>query len=128
MARSIYDIISATIGTPTAVYTDVETDSIDAAVTLIARANPNRFGLTIVNIADEVITIGTDERVRNGRGIKLVPNGSFATSLLFDYSLPSSGWYASAATLGIPIYTIEVIGTPDLLGNVAQEMQGLGIP
>lgn len=114
MARSIFDLVSASIGTRTSVYTDVETTTVTDAATLIARANPTRYGLIVVNIGDETIYVGTDERVADGRGIQLVAGGSFASNLLEDYTLPSIEWWAATTTGSQGIYTLEVIGVPDM--------------
>lgn len=83
------------------VSTHPEVNPITAVVALAATQilgnNPNRLGLSIVNMSANVVYIFTDNSVSANKGYILGPNGgSVAFDWRTDFSLISNEWWAIA--------------------------------
>ena len=87
-----------------------EVVAVDTANITIARNNPERTGLIMVNIGADFITVAPTSVLASGQGIRVAPNGGLVNFVLpEDMPLPSMQWGAFADAVGQSLYVIETI-------------------
>lgn len=109
MSISSRDIVSRWIGAPTTVESDRLTNVVGTTPIVIAKRDLSRVGITVVNLSTASITVGFDHRVSEGRGINLVPGGSFGFVLQDDYAMCEQEYWGYSRTANSGIFVAEVL-------------------
>lgn len=109
MSITSRDIVSRWIGAPTTVEVDRLTSSVGPTPIVIARHSLDRVGITVVNLSTSSITVGFDHQVAQGRGINLVPGGSFGFVLQDDYAMCEQEYWGYSRTADSGIFVAEVL-------------------
>lgn len=105
----IQEIISKQFGAPVQVLQNPLVTQVETTITRLVKNNPNRVGLTIINLGGYPIYLTPTPDPATTKGIYLNSNGgALALNVNEDLILPSYEWYAIAATASA-CYVIEVV-------------------
>lgn len=98
----------AQLGGPT---TEIETVvSVGTAATQLAKNNPDRVGLVIVNLSTNIVYCAWNSAVSSSQGILLsASGGNFALNVRDDFTLPSRELSALAGGPGSNVYVLEIV-------------------
>jgi len=82
---------------------------------VIVRNNPDRLGLTIMNLSGSNVFIRPSQAASAGTGILLTPQGGFmAVSVKDDGPLAFIEWHGLGSAVDLDIYVLEIIGVKSL--------------
>lgn len=85
--------------------------AVGVAAIPVANNNPDRVGLTFINLSVNVIYVSPDPNVSAAIGIRLDANGGQLTLVWWeDFELVGHEWYAIAAGANSAFYTLETLG------------------
>lgn len=88
-----------------------EVSTVGTTAVLIAKNNPDRVGLTIINLSVNNMYISPVSGVSSTKGIEVPSNGgSVSMNFRDDGELPGFNFYAVASAAGSGIYVLETIG------------------
>jgi len=77
--------------------------------TAITQNNPDRVGLTIINLGSNDLFIALDINVSTSRGVYLAKNGGTASiTVVDDQMLPTRAWYAISSIGSTTVYVLEI--------------------
>ena len=86
-----------------------KTVSLGVAAAEIVPNNPDRLGLTIINLSTNSVYLALDNSVSSSKGMLLVPTGGSATfSLEDDFQMVGWAIWGVASGAASPLYVIEV--------------------
>ena len=110
MALSVAGMIQALLGVNTYQVTDRETATVGLTAVRVARGNPQRAFLLIVNLSANTIYVSPDNRPSAAHGIILTPNGG-SVSVIWDrdLELTTAEWFAIAGGAASAIMVLESI-------------------
>ena len=112
-ARSVYELVDERFGITTSSLTNREVDEVQSTVTLIAKRDPSRLGITVMNLAvSNNIYVHPSPEVSTTRGFKLTPGGSLTSDMAFDFALPAEEWWAIGDDDDMSVMVLEVVATP----------------
>ena len=109
-SRTLADLVKERLGIPTYRNDNPVVSSVGVTATLIARRNPNRIWLTIVNLSANVLYVGPFSDVSTTKGYYLSANGGTLTvDYINDMELSGDDWYAIATGAASPILIVEQV-------------------
>lgn len=105
------ELIERRFGVSTRTESDPVTRTVGTTSELIARANPDRLSLTIINLDSDDLWVLFDQLVSTTRGV-FVPalGGSVSVSPEEDFETVGYAWYGISDVASTNITVIEVIG------------------
>ena len=107
--NSVYDLISNQYGAQVAVNDPTDNLSISTADLIIAKNDPKRIALIIINLSTNVIYVKPKEQASATSGIRLAPSGgSVSMNWTTDLHLPAQEWHAIASGASSAIYITSV--------------------
>jgi hypothetical protein len=108
--KSLGDYLRVKFGAAVTYNVNPVVSSIGTTITEIARHNPRRLGLTIVNLSSNTLYVAPDNSVSSSRSILLPSNGGgLSLSADDDFILPMVNWFAVASGASSAVYVIEVV-------------------
>lgn len=113
MPKSVIELIEDRFGVVTTSRDNAENTSIGVASLLIARQNPNRLALVVINLSPNNIFLRPRQDATTSIGIRLNANGgSVSITMEFDFLLPTFDWFAIASAAASSIYVLETLVAP----------------
>jgi hypothetical protein len=108
--KSLGDYLRAKFGAAVTYSVNPVVSSVGTTATEIARHNPRRLGLTLINLSSNTLYVAPDNNVSATRSILLPSNGGgLSLSADDDFVLPMVNWFAVASGASSAIYVIEVV-------------------
>lgn len=108
MPMDLHKLIEAELGVN--VHTRDNVTAIGTSELQVLSNNPNRVGLTLINLSNDTIYVGLDNMVSADRGIRLAANGgSVSFNWQYDMSLIAHEWHAVSTAAGNNLYVLELI-------------------
>jgi len=107
MAKSAHELIDDRYGVRTRAVQQPEGTTAETTVAILARANPQRVGLLVVNTSAADIYVRPGGIASANESITLVPNGSLSVTILDDFSLPTLEWSVLSASGSQAIFTLS---------------------
>lgn len=109
-AKTMDDLLRNELGVNSHPGPESGTQAIGLTVGKILSNNPNRVGLTMINLSANTIYIGPENTTSSSEGIFLSANGG---SLSFDWrtdmTLIPNQWFAVATGAASSLYILEVV-------------------
>ncbi len=91
--RSVYDLIQKQLGVDVEFHRNRDVVLVAVSSLVVARADPARVALVMVNLSSNVIFVTPNEVASTSTGIRLGPNGgAVSMSYLEDLNLQALGW------------------------------------
>ncbi len=110
MSLALHEILESLYGVRTYPRENAAGSEVGVVAEVIARNNPMRASLLVVNMSANVMYIGLTAAVAATHGMIIAPNGG---SILFqwdrDFELVTEEWYCVAAGANSDIYVLENI-------------------
>jgi hypothetical protein len=109
--RSVYDLISDRFGVGgIEVIINRENVDVDIADKVIARLDPARVGLVIINLGTSPIFVSPTNAAATTRGIRLSENGGNLTlNYLDDLALCAYEWHGVSSVDNMGLFTLDVL-------------------
>jgi hypothetical protein len=105
--ESVYDLITERIGVKVAQRIDPESTTVTTTDAIIARRDPKRLALTIINLSVNTIYVRPNFAASSMSGMVLSPGGGFVNvSYPDDFALAAEEWHAIASGIGSAVLTI----------------------
>ena len=103
------DLLERQYGVKTTVVVNPLIVALPAALTRVVSSNPQRLGLTIMNLGATSMYLAPDNLVSVTRGLLLVPNGGIVSFRWdVDFTLCSYEWFGISVAAPNAIFTLEV--------------------
>lgn len=108
--KTVYDLIAEKLGVEVD-FRFGEVTQVGAASEIIARLDPGRAALVIVNLhATQTLTVRMREEATATAGIRLNPaGGSMSINWVDDLIMPALDWYGIGSGANTSLYIIEAI-------------------
>jgi hypothetical protein len=101
-------ILTKLYGRPTRTAYSSAGASVGTSSTLLIKQNPNRLGLTIVNLSSADLFVSPLESVSSSSGFYLGPlGGTISLNIMDDFTLQALQWYGVASVIGAQYFLIE---------------------
>lgn len=108
--KNAHDLVGEMFGVRVSEREFPDATDADTAVKVLARRNPRRVALTVINLSANTVVIAPFAGVSTTRGIQIPPNGgNFVVNVRDDFLLPSREWSVVASADNSAIYVLETI-------------------
>jgi len=108
--RSVYDLLARQYGVQVSTAQNPDATSLGTTDAIVARTNPRRVGLTVINLSVNNIYLRPLTPASASAGILLVPQGgSLTVTWQDDLALPALEWHGIADAAGSAIFVQEVL-------------------
>ena len=108
--KSLGDYLRAKFGAEVTYNINPVVSSVGTTATEVARHNPRRMGLTIVNLSSNILYVAPDNNVSATRSVLLPSNGGgLSLSADDDFILPMVNWFAVASGASSAVFVVEVV-------------------
>jgi hypothetical protein len=109
-AQSLDDLLTQEYGVNTHPGTETGVKAVQTTVTQLCSNNPNRVGLTFLNLGAASVFIYIDNTVGVGKGLLVSANGgSVALDWRTDFTLISNDWYGISPGGPSNLQVIELV-------------------
>jgi len=113
MAKSVQELISDRFDVKTTSRDQPENTSIGVASLLIARSDPNRLALVVINLSANNVFLRPKQAASVTNGIRInADGGSMSIAMDTDFELSTFDWFAIASAAASAIYVLETLVAP----------------
>ena len=107
--QSVQDMIRSEYGVDIAVFTNREQTQVTTTDRIIAKQDPKRLGLVVVNLGANIVYIRPIDAAASTDAIQLNASGGMVTmNAKDDFILPALEWHGLGAAINLNILTIEI--------------------
>ena len=107
--QTVQDMIRAEYGVDCTVFTNREQTQVTTADRVIAKQNPKRLGLVVVNLSANIVYIRPIAAASATEAIQLNASGGMVSMNVHDdFVLPTMEWHGLGAAVNLAILVIEV--------------------
>lgn len=111
--KSVHELIAQKWGVRTTEREDNVTAAVGTASELIARDDPTRLALLVVNLSGNTLFVRPRKPASTTIGIRISPNGgALSSNWEDDFTLPAKDWNAIAGGAASAIYVLEILIEP----------------